>query len=117
MGIILFTNFQKDDLFRTPLDVRSGTVGIFKVKKISLAKPMKFASRLVSAKGQLLPSPNMILSARHSKPKFKNDVFDPFPVDLRDLDESVVVNRYEDYFPKSADPAGKPSWRFVRLLQ
>jgi hypothetical protein len=104
-------------MFRTPLDVRSGTVGMFKVKNISLAKPTKFSSTLVSAKGQLLPCPKMVLSARQSKPKCKNDLFDPFPVDLRDLDEDVVVDRYGDYFPKSADPAGKPSWRFVRLLQ
>jgi hypothetical protein len=104
-------------MFRTPLDVRSGTVGMFKVKNISLAKPKKFSSTLVSAKGQLLPCPKMVLSARQSKPKCKNDLFDPFPVDLRDLDEDVVVDRYGDYFPKSADPAGKPSWRFVRLLQ
>ena len=104
-------------MFRTPLDVRSGTVGMFKVKTISLAKPKKFSSSLVSAKGQLLPCPNMILRARQSKPKCKNDNFDPFPVDLRDLDEDVVVTKYHDYFPKSADPTAKPSWRFVRLLQ
>jgi hypothetical protein len=104
-------------MFRTPLEVRSSTVGMFTVKNISLSKPKRFSSRLVSAKGQLLPCAKMILSARLSKPKCKNDDFDPFPVDLRDLDESVVVARYHDYFPKSADPAAKPSWRFVRLLQ
>lgn len=104
-------------MFRTPLGERSSTVGMFKVKTISLAKPRKYSSLLVTAKGQLLPCPKMILSARLSKPKCKNDDFDPFPVALRNLDENVVVSRYPDYFPKSADPAAKPSWRFVRLLQ
>lgn len=118
ISIIIFNaKFQIEEMFRTPLEVRSSTVGMLKVKTISLAKPKKFCSRLVAAKGQLLPCPKMILAARQLKPRCKNEDFDPFPADLRDLDEGVVVTRYHDYFPKSADPAAKPSWRFVRLLQ
>lgn len=65
--IILLNSILKcEELFTSPLGVKSSDVGMKNVKRIELGSPKRFSSLGMLAKGQLIPNPDMVLMQKKS---------------------------------------------------
>ena len=101
--------------FVSDLGISSANVGVVIASDIRLGPSQPFSASRLCGMGQILPHPSLIHAGEIRPPVMQNAGYDPFPRELRSMEnENDQERAYGDFFPNSPDVTR--AWFVMRIM-